>query len=44
MARKAMARMSAMPTAPAMFQCTFSKVTQKTVARKRKRVIRTEQV
>ena len=27
---------SAIPTEPAMFQCTFSKVTQKNVARKKK--------
>ena len=38
MIRKPIARMSARPTVPAKFQCTFSKVTQKIVARNRKRV------
>ncbi len=32
--------MSAMPTEPARFQCTFSKVTQKNVARKKKSATR----
>src|SRR3954468_2661563 len=33
--RKRIVRTSAMPTAPATFQCTFSQVMQKSVARKR---------
>ena len=37
MARNPIASTSARETAPATFQCTFSNVTEKIVARKRKR-------